>query len=96
MLLTLGSSIVSDHTNIWKDGDHGVNERTVSEFVKTEREENSDKHAMLAGNQIFGHGLDVYHYISLPGTSWSTEGTKSTDLCVCASIGQFYYKQNPT
>jgi hypothetical protein len=60
---------VYDHTNIWKDGDHGLNERTFSEFFKTECEENRDKSVMLAGNQIFDHGLEVYHYISLPGTS---------------------------
>jgi len=69
MLLTLKSSIVYDHANIWKGDDHGLNERTVSEFVKTECEANRDKHTMLAGNQIFDHGLEVYHYISLPGIS---------------------------
>jgi hypothetical protein len=68
---------------IWKNGDRGLNERNVSEFVKTGCEENRDKHAMLAGNQILDHGLQVYHYISLPGTSWSTGGTISTDLCLC-------------
>jgi len=58
MLLALKSSIVYDHTNIWKVGDHVLNERTISEFVKMECEENLDKHAMLVGNQIFDHGLE--------------------------------------
>ena len=90
MLLTLKSSIVYDHTNIWKVGDHVLIERTISEFVKIKCEENRDKHAMLVGNQIFDHGVEVYHYISLPGTSRSTEGTIFTVFCLCASTGQFH------
>jgi hypothetical protein len=38
MSLTLKSSIVYGHTDIWKHGDHGLNEKTVSEFARKECE----------------------------------------------------------